>query len=137
MRRNGRKIFNPREAKPWTPKKAWVELTDGSSVCIWQLSVSQTLELAQVSQRHPQDPRPGMDPQEAAIWQIIFAVKDGDGPEAKPVYQPHEGPLILALNPDDFAAMMNGIAQVSGLTEEAANARRDFTPATPASSSPA
>jgi hypothetical protein len=137
MSKNGRKIFNPREAVRWEPKREWVELSDGSSACVWELSVPQTLQLAGFAERHPEDPRRGPDTQEAAVWQIILSLKDGDEPGAQPIYQPHEGHLVLALAPRDFGAIMGAIARVSGIDPEAASARRDFTPAPPADSSPA
>jgi hypothetical protein len=128
-----RTIYNPKTAKPWNPAKAWVDLSDGSSICVWELSVPEQFQVAEAAQRHPQDPRPGANDKEAALWLLAYACRKGDGtpeaPSIERVFSDLEIGYLMAMAPDDFGALL---AQARGLVQptEAEEAKlRDFTPA--------
>jgi hypothetical protein len=129
-----RTIYNPKTAKPWAPAKAWVDLSDGSSICVWELSVPEQFQVAEAAQRHPQDPRPGSNEKEAALWLLAYACRQGDGtpenPAVERVFGDMEVGALNRMSPEDFGALL---ARARGLVQssEAEDAKlRDFTPAT-------
>jgi len=122
------------DAKPWQPKKEWVTMTDGRGVCVWQLSVPDTLRLSSYSQRHPQDPRPGPNEEEAAIWQIALSCRNGEEPGAERIFSDQNARRVLELDPEDFSKLLAAAGRLMGLGKEAANGREAFTPPAPAGS---
>src|SRR4051812_35773305 len=91
------------DARPWQAKTEWVTMNDGRGVCVWQLSVADTLRLSSYSQRHPNDPRPGPNEEEAAIWQIALSCRTGDEPGAERIFSDIDARRVLELDPEDFA----------------------------------
>lgn len=124
---NGRRIYDPTTAQRWTPKKEWVELSSGDWICVWEMSVAQTLQMAENAQRHPNDPRPGINQQEAGIWQLMYSCYAGEEPGSARIFADHMADKILELSPDDFNRLMRATDTVGGAGKEVAQAREDFT----------
>lgn len=120
------------DARRWDPKKEWVTMNDGRAVCVWQLSTREMLRLSSSSQRHPNDPRPGPNEEEAAIWQIALAVRESDEPDAARIFDDQNAFRVLDLAPEEFGKLMAAASRLMGLGQEAANGREDFTPPAPA-----
>ncbi len=124
------------DAKPWQPKKEWVTMSDGRGVCVWQLSVPDTLRLSSYSQRHPNDPRPGPNEEEAAIWQIALSCRSGEESDAPRIFDDQNARRVLELDPDDFSKLLLTASRLMGLGQEAANGQESFTKAAAVGSSP-
>ena len=127
MAKKERRIYDPHTAPQWTPAKEWVELVDGSEVCVWELSVPDQFQVAEAAQRHPSDPRPGGDDKEAAVWLIAYAARKGEEPGSPRVFGDLEIVHILNLDPENFARLLQaarGLVQHSEAEEEKL---RDFT----------
>ncbi len=131
-----RRIYRPADAKPWTPRSEWVEMQDGRWLCVRQLSVAENLHIGEYSQRHPNDPRPGPNETEQAIWQVAFSCYDGNGPEAQRVYTDIDARRVLEMDPVDFKEILVVSGMLLGLGREAMEARENFTPAAADSSLP-
>jgi len=122
-----RKIYNPKTATAWTPAKEWVELSEGSWVCVWELSVPESLEVGEAAQRHPQDPRPGANEKEAALWLLAYSCRDGDGESAGRIFSDLDVHRIYALPPVDFTRLLQAARGLLESGEEAEERARDFT----------
>lgn len=123
------------DARPWTPRKEWVEMNDGRAICVWQLSITETLQLSAYSQRHPNDPRPGPDEAEATIWQLALSCRVDDEPGSPRVFSDQDARRVLELDPEDFSRLLEASARLMGIGKEAANGREAFTGPAPAGSS--
>lgn len=122
-------VFRYQDALAWTPKKDWVEMSDGRWICVWQLSVADTMRLSEVSQRHPSDPRPGPNEMEAALWQIALACHAGEEPDAERVWPDTAVRFVMNLDPEDFNKIMRACGDLMGIGKEAGASREAFTAA--------
>ncbi len=131
-----RRIYNPALAPPWNPAKDWVELSEGASVCVWELSVPESYQVAEAAQRHPQDPRPGGNEQEAAIWLLAYSCRKGDEPGSERIWSDLEAHRVMDLPPADFTRLLlaaRGLLEAAPAAEER---QRDFTLPPPDTSGP-
>ncbi len=105
-----RRIYNPQAPAQWQPVKEWVELADGAWICVWELSVAESFAVAEAARRHPRDPRPGPNEQEAALWLLAHSCRRGDGtpdaPDTSRVWNDMEIGKIMALAPADFGRLL-------------------------------
>jgi hypothetical protein len=121
-----RKLYDPHEAAPWTPRKEWVALADGSEICVWELSVPESFQVAEAAQRHPQDPRPGQNESDAALWLVALACRRDDEPLSPRVWNDMEMGRILQLNPQDFTKLLIAARFMLQATEEGQERVADF-----------
>jgi len=131
-----RRLYDAIEAAQWQPRKEWVEMTDGSWVCVWELSVSEAFRVAESAQRHPQDPRPGANEGEAATWLVALAARRDESPEAARVWGDMEVHRLLKINPADFSRLLTAARFMLQNSEEGEQATEDFTLPPPVSSGP-
>jgi len=123
-----RRVYNPATAAPWTPAKEWVTLADGSEVCVWELSVAENFDVMEASMRHPEDPRPGGNEKEAAMWLLVYACRRGDAPGSLRVWDDREVFRVLELAPTDFTKLLIAARGLVEGSPEAEKQREDFTP---------
>jgi hypothetical protein len=133
-----RRIFSPEAARPWVPAKEWVTLVDGSEVCVWELSIPEQFQVAEAAQRHPQDPRPGSNEREAAVWLLAYACRAGEAPGSPRIWDDMHVHWIASerMNPEDFGRLLVAARGLVSNSEEAEKRARDFTPAPPAAGTP-
>lgn len=132
-----REIYDPTTAEPWVPAKDWVRLSNGRWVCVWELSVPENFQVGEAGRRHPQDPRPGNNEQELAVWLIAYAAHRGEEPGSPRIWNDMQIHLLLSLPPDDFTKLLVAARGLLGTSEEAEERARDFIPGAEVSGRPA
>mgnify|MGYP001609220207 CR=1 FL=1 len=108
-------------------RKEWVSL-DGGDVCVWEMTVVESLMVAEHAARPPGHPLGGADPKELGIWKVIASVYDTDQPGAQQVFVANPK-AIGSLRLEEFARLSQAIGRVNGDFPEEEEALRDFTPA--------
>jgi hypothetical protein len=112
-------------------RREWVTLPRLGRVCVRELLMSEAVQIADYSTRPAEDPRGGTDREESSLWQIAFTSYDGDGPDAKRLFDDHQVHLIRSLTLEEFTLLMQAINRVNGLDATEVELVRDFTGAPP------
>lgn len=123
--------FNKQEAGQSRRRFEWVSL-DAGDICIRELTVKETIALTERSSRPSIDPRGGVDPGEAVLWQILLSCYDGEGDDARPIFsdtEPADIRTIYGLRAEEFNRLLMAINRVNGQDATEADLLRDFTAA--------
>lgn len=131
-----RELYDPNDAGQWEPRKEWVRLANGKWVCVWELSVPEAFRVAEVSQRHPQDPRPGANEGEAATWLVALATRRDDRPDSPRVWSDLDVHKLLRINPADFSRLLIAARFFMQSSEDEDQRLEDFTSPPPVGSGP-
>jgi hypothetical protein len=128
-----RRVHNPATAKARPLKREWLELSDGSEVCCWELTVGQTMHMARMSTL-PAEAGGGPDASAAAFWQVLLAARQGDEEGAAAVWGPEHQGRLLELPAHDFAVLLAAVARMNGMDPARGIAVEAFTEASRAPS---
>lgn len=123
--------FNKQEAVHAKRRFEWVAL-DAGDICIRELTVRETIALTERSSRPSIDPRGGLDPGEAVLWQILFSCYDGETEDARRIFSdtdPEDVRTIYAMRAEEFNKILTAINRVNGQDATEAEILRDFTAA--------
>lgn len=110
-------------------RKEWVTLP-GGRVCIWELTMPDGQWVLDRSLRPREDPRGGRDPVVAGAFEVIASCYDGDGPNAKRLFQEADIALVMGFTHAEFQILDAAIGRVNFLTRDEADELEDFTQAT-------
>lgn len=113
----------------------WVTLPGLGRVCVRELTMAEGIQAMDYATRPPEDPRGGMDTQEAALWQIALACYDGEGEDARPIFPAPKAHLIRNLKMEQFMLLMQAIQRVNGKDAATGELLDGFFGAGPAGSS--
>lgn len=128
-------IFDPEKLKQDRRRREWITVPGMGRLCVWQLTMAESVLVTEYSTRPAEDPRGGMDREESVLWQIALACYRGDTPDAKRVFDDHQVYLIRNLSVSEFTLIMTAINRVNGIDAQEEEILRDFTPATGARAS--
>ena len=119
-------ILDPELLKQERRRFEWVTLPRLGRVCVRELLMSDSVQIADYSTRPADDPRGGTDRQESTLWQIALTCYNGDGPDAKRIFDDHQVHLIRSLTLSEFTTLMTVINRVNGMEAEEVELVRDF-----------
>ena len=108
-------------------RREWVTLPDLGRVCVRSMTMSETITTVDLAVRPAIDPRGGVDRQELALWQIALSCYDGDGAEAKRLFDDHQVHLIRNLTMEEYNRLIGAINRVNGQDATEAELLQDFT----------
>jgi hypothetical protein len=110
-----------------TRRKEWISL-DGGDICIWEMRMQDFTLLSEYCTRPPEDPRGGVDQQEALLWQVALCCYDGEGEDAERIWPDARVREILDMPNADFDRLILEINRVNGKLARQEEIWRDFTP---------
>jgi fermentation-respiration switch protein FrsA (DUF1100 family) len=111
----------------------WVDLNDGTSVCVWAPSVGDALTVMGAAIRPPELRDLGeVDEQEAMIAQIMTCCYDDEPPHGARTFADHMAWAIRELDRDEFNRINKAFSEVSNTDAQSLESTRAFTPRTEA-----
>lgn len=125
-----RTIYQPGVSQP-ERRREWVELPAGW-VCVWELTVADSAQILERSQRPDGDPRDGPDKTRAMAAQIMLSCFDNDGPPAQRIFGDADYAAIYMMPFREYDLLIQAINRVNGKSAEEQAALKDFTTATEA-----
>jgi hypothetical protein len=112
-------------------RKEWVTLENGVPVCVWEMTVAESAQLAEFSQR-PDALGGTIDMQEALIWQIALVSFDGDEEGvSRRIFPDSQVTRIKGMRHTDFQRIVHASARVNGSEAERLEDLQSFTKARP------
>lgn len=123
-----RKIYRPGVVAPQR-RQEWVSL-DGGDVCVWELTVAESTQILERSERPKVDPRGGHNRGMTVVTQILLSCFDGEEDGAKRIFADHDLAAIYALPFHDFQAILSAMNRVNGTDADEEERLRDFSTAT-------
>jgi hypothetical protein len=126
-----RKPFDKAAASQAKRRGEWVDLDCGSIYAL-EMTVAESVQLAEKAARPSIDPRGGLDPGESVLWQILLGCYVDDSPDSPRLFSQESAAdikLIYSLPFAQFQLLMAAINRVNGRDAEEAELMRDFSAA--------
>lgn len=122
-----RKIYEPGVSQP-ERRREWVSLP-GGDLCVWELTVADSAQILEKSQRPDLDPRGGHDKARAMAVQVMLSCYDADTPPANRIFSDADFGAVYMMPFREYDLLIQAINRVNGKSPEEQEALRDFTTA--------
>ncbi len=122
------KVFDPKSQQADQRRAEKVHL-DGGVVWVKEMQAADTLFCLQHSTRQGADQAMSLDMGGLQIWQVVRSCYRGPEPEALPVFDVTDVPVIQRLRAEEWNMLRDAINRVNGLAKSEVAALKDFTPA--------
>lgn len=107
-------------------RKRWVDLHEiGARVCVWSMTVAESTQILERAAKPDGKHSTGM----VVVLQIMLSCYDGDGADAKSIFQAQDFQPIYDLPLRDMEAIIAAINEVNGKDASEQEVLRDFTAA--------
>jgi len=130
-----RKIYRP-SAEPAPLRKEWVSLP-GGDICVWELTVAESTQVLEKSERPSVDPRGGYNRGAMRVQQVMMSCYDGEQDGAKRLFGEADLLHLYRMPLAQFESLVAATDRVNGKGAGEAERLEDFTPAEPEPSQPA
>ncbi len=123
--RPARKVYNPALRQEVQRRFEWVPVDDGE-ICVWEMTVNETLSLVSNSMRPPEWPGSPVDEQSAILWQIMLSCYDDEPPTGKRMFQDHQADDVGRLKHHEYRDLMAAIGRMNGTGDNNLEGLNDF-----------